>query len=268
MYTLKQKVGKKQKDNTVYDYVFRDFSAFYEVADLLTYALGRRVVIRVDTDDITATQQFIKNSERYSALDVYVYMPAEAIEYITMRDASVNVASTVRMITVFEELIQQRGILFGKGVIYQLYNSIPHDIDAMEQALDSIVKEFGTDRAITTKDISQIFILNNLVYPRTVLLSFLWNDRWRWSKFDKCIKAVGNDVLVGALVKNVKEFVEAKKAYYKTGQASQLIRSIDTDNLMRMYRVLVSERGRFGDAYLLLKLYERGESTYAILHKE
>lgn len=96
------------------------------------------------------------------------------------------------------------------------------------------------------------------MYPRTVLLSYLELDRYRTQKLEKCQKEMNNEVIIGAMVNNIKKFVKEKNIYFKTGKCSNLIKSINTDNLNIMYRVLVVERNGLNDINILLSLYERG----------
>lgn len=264
MYAIIQKKGRDNTDFN-YDYIFKDFKQFYEIADTLTYSIFGRYKIKIVTEDIEEAVKFIKHEDKYQSLDIHIYMPEAAIDYIQQRDTKINIQGSMKDIDIFKELISNKNILFEKGVMYILYNSIPHNLDSMEKALNTIVFEFGVGVPVSEKMLNTLFVLNKMVYPRTVLISFIQMERYRWVKFEKSISAVGNQILLGAMIKNMKQFIRDKVVYYKTGRASSLIKSLNTNNLMLLYRVLVSERNGFNDAKLLLTLYERGISAHDIL---
>lgn len=264
MYAI---IEKKGRDNTDfnYDYIFKDFSQFYEIADTLTYSIFGRYKIKIITEDIEEVIRFIKYESRYQSLDIHIYMPEAAIDYIQQRDTKISIQGSIKDIDIFKGLISNKNILFEKGVMYTLYNSISHDLDSMEKALNTIVSEFGIGVPVSEKMLNTLFVLNKTVYPKTVLISFIQMERYRWIKFEKSISVVGNQVLLGAMIKNMKQFIKDKVIYYKTGRASSLTKSLNINNLMLLYRILVSERNGFNDAKLLLTLYERGISAYDIL---
>lgn len=264
MYTIIQKKGRDSTDFR-YDYIFKDFAQFYEIANTLTYSIFGRYTIKIVTDVIEDVIVFIKNSEKYMFLDISIYMPEAAIDYIQQYDTKINVQGSVRDIDAFKELISNKNILFEKGVMYTLYNSIQHDSESMEKALNLIVSEIGLGVPISEKILSTLFLLNKVVYPKTVLISFIQMNRYRWAKFEKSISTVGNRVLLAAMIKNIKQFINDKVVYYKTGKVSTFTKNLNTDNLMLLYRVLVSERENVNDARLLLTLYERSLSPYDIL---
>ena len=99
-------------------------------------------------------------------------------------------------------------------------------------------------------------------------MEYLWLRRYREYKLMKCLAQVGNNVVVGAFIKNVKTFIKEKENYIKTGQSSNLIKSIDTDRLCLMYRVFVLDKNGISDATILLKLYERGLTSYDFIYRE
>lgn len=266
MYTLIE--ARKKLPPKDFDYVFKNYKDFYNIADMISYSIHGRYLIAIKTEDIHATEEFIVKENKYSALNVEIYMPAAAIDYLTQRKPDLPVQGAVSMFSVFKDLIAERGILFDKKVILTLYSSIQHDVPSMEAALSEIEMEYGKDVLITEKMLESLFILNKLVYPRTVLLSYLKMERWRENKLNKSIEQFGDDVVLWAMRKNVKKILEDKVAYFKTGQANWVTKSVNTGNLMLMYRVLVSERCNVTDITLLLSLYERGLSVYDIIRKE
>lgn len=250
-----------------FDYMFRDFMKFYEVADLITYPLSGRYTIRVDSDSVKDILDFIMNEERYRVLDVHIYAPQPVVDYICQRRADINYRDSVKPIDVFKELASERRLLFGKGTLYTLYGSIRHETEEMAAALDLLVQEYGGECEITEEMLEKHFLVNKLIYPRDVVNAFLWGDRWRWNKLEKCVAALGNAVVKGAVVNNLKKLLKEKNAFFQTGRCSNYIRSLDTENIMKLYTVFVCNSCGFQDVYILFKLYERGLSIYDLLQR-
>lgn len=265
MYTILLKKGKQQSDITGFDYAFKKFELFYTIVENLNVKLNGRYKIKVDDDNIEQVLKFIDRESEFSNLSVFIYLPETSLEYVQKARPSANFQGVVKMIDIFKTLVKEYGLLFAKGVMYTLYNSIPHEIVDMEEAVKTLQKEYGTGVEITEQMVSKHFIINKVIYPRTVLLSYLSMNRWRQSKLCKSVEMLGNDLVLGAMVKNVKQFMEDKVTYYKTGRTTPLVRSIDTQNLQQMYRILVTERYGINDVFLLMNMYERGLSFYDLV---
>lgn len=265
MYTLiptKKSVVIKDQD-----YIFNSFSAFYEVCDLLTVSIFGRYRIAVKTEVIKDIQEFIKVNTAYDHLIISIYTSKAAIDYISAYNPNVNIQDNVSFYEQFKDMISDRNILLEKKAMNILYSSVEHDIIAMETVLDNIVKEFGIDQIITEKMLSTIVILNKIVYPRTVLLAYLRLERYRDVKLKKSIEDLGNDVVLGAMRKNIKALIKEKTVYLRTGQGSWLIKELNTTNLVLMYRALIVECGEISDVQILLNLYEGGKTIYDYLQQ-
>lgn len=265
MYTLVVKRGKSR--DTGFDYTFKDFKTFYTVADQVTYPLKGRYKIKVDTENVKEINEFIKNEAQYSTLDTYLYVPEATAEYITQFNTKVNIMQSQRMIDVFMEMVSERNMLFEKGAVYALYNSIPHNTEDMEAALN-LIMEAANGQIISERLLSKYFVLNNTVYPKSVLTAFIYMDRYRWSKLNKSVEQLGKEIVLGSMVKNIKSILKEKYEYFSTGVASPYIKSLNTANVLLLYRVLVTERHGLNDISILLGLYERGLSTHDLLHDE
>ncbi len=257
--------SKSGKVNVDFHYIFKDFTKFHEVMDLVTYPISGRYVVRVDSDEVVEIMKFIESAGQYEMFDTYIFAPAATVEYIAQRKTDVALQETVKMIDVFRNLISKYGLLFGKGVVYTLYNSVVHEPAEMEEALGLLLQEYGQNTVITEQMVAKHFLVNKLVYPRDVLNAFIWGDRWRWSKLEKCVAAMGNAVVKGAIVNNLKSIVKGKNSFFTTGKCSKYIRSLDTELVMRLYCVFVTGASRFQDVYILFWLYERGLTIYDLL---
>lgn len=263
MYTIVQTKGKTKVEG--HDYVFKDFKTFYDLASTLTVPLiENRYSIAIKTDNTNDIKEFIKNEDKYSSLMVYIYTPESVVDYLSLYNTGINIQDTVSTFDTFKELVKSKNLLFDKYVMQSLYSSIDHDYNSMDEATTKVLNEYGPQVTISEKMLASIFVLNKVTYPRSVLVAYINMDRNRQSKLNRCLQDVGNDVALGAIVKNIKAFVEQKVEYFKTGKGSNFIKSLNTNNLNQLYRIFVVERNGLNDVCILFSLYEIGISSYEL----
>lgn len=258
---------KKTKIPEDLDFIFNDFKAFYEVTATLTVKFDGRFRIGVKTEIYEDIMKFINKADSYQHLSVFIYTSAELVDYISMYNIGLPVQSQIAPIDTLKEVISRESVLLDKGVIYLLYNAIEHDPDSIEDAVQLLLKEFGKQTLITEKMLSTVLVINKIVYPRQVLLAYLWMDRYRNSKLRKSIDYFGKDVVLGAMIKNLKSLLEEKARLYKTGIGSNLIKSISSRNLSLLYQLLVLNRQGVADVEILLNMYEKGLNSYDFIKK-
>lgn len=245
-----------------HDFMFTDFTSFYKTANTLTFKLTGRWTIGIKTDAVQDVKDFLNIEEKYQHLSITIYMSEKQVDYLTMYDQHVNTSARVKPFEIFKGMCSNRNLLFAKNVDLLVYRSIEHDVDSMENAVNLMYQKFGSYSVIDEKRVSEYFIINNVVYPRTVVLQYLWLSRWRGKNLQRCINTFGNDIMLYSCIKNIKKLFEEKCIYFKTGNATKLIKSVDTKRLNLMYRVFIAERVNFSDVAILLSLYERGLSCY------
>lgn len=266
MYTIV--VAKKKTKMEGHDYTFKDFSSFYELADVITFPLIGRYSVGIQSDVAKDIQDFIKVQSKYAALIITIYAQESIVDYLSLYDTSLPIKGIVSPYDTFKELVSNKSILFGRGVMQLMYSSIEHSFSEMDEALNKVLIEYGAQVLITEEMLSSLFILNETVYPRSVLISFINMAGNRHVKLNKCLEDVGNDVALGAIIKNLKAFVKDKTEYFKTGKGTPLIKSLNTNNLNQLYRILILERNGLNDVCLLLSLYERGLSSNDIVQRQ
>lgn len=254
----------KKADLSGYDYVFKKFDEMYRTIDYLYLPLVGVYKVAIITTDTKAVNDFISNEDKYKHINVHFLMEEQAIQVIENSNPEANFEDTVNSYSIFNDMITSRKLLFDKYMIYKLYRSIDHDTASMMNALDKIVDTYKVGELLTEEKLSKIFVLNDIVYPSQVLLKFINMDNNRWSLFRKCIMQIDNDVLVGSVVKELRKLVSAKAAYFRSGDAPDRIKQLNTQNLMMAYRVFISGRTSINDAYLLFKFYESGVSAVDI----
>lgn len=249
---------KKTTAKGMHDYMFKDFSSFYKVADVITVPLKGQYSIGITTEDADAVREFLKSADRYGHLMISIYMPESVVEHMSLYNTRLNVAERVKPFDIMVKLVSGRQLLLDKGVIYTLYNTVGHSEEEMTNAVELLYRKYGPQNKISENMLAEDFVINKITYPRSVLLAYLWLDRWRKTKLKKCIADVGNDVALASCIKRIKELQAGKADYFRTGCASNLIKSLDTFRITLMYRVLVTDRENMRDLTLLMEMYERG----------
>lgn len=251
---------KRSKSATLpkFSYTFGKFSDFYDVAGLLEVPLFDTYYIRVKSDSYNDILQFIQMSENYPTLVVYIEVSETLLDYICLQKPGVSLLESKSNYEIFCDLVSKYNVLFAKGCIKTMYFSIGHDYADMNEALELLTKTYPNVSPITEKEISELFIVDKLIYPRSVTILYLRMDRGRKGNLRKCIDYFGNDLVLYAMRKNVITFLKEKIKYLKTGKGSGLIKTIPTNNLIRLYNALCLNRKGFKDITLILSLYEKG----------
>ena len=250
-----------------FHYRFNDFSELYELANVTQVSIFGAYYINIKSDDYKAIVNFIDVADSYSAMFIYVEVNESLLEYIRLTKPNVQLLQGASNYEVFKELISKYEILFAKGCIDTMYFAIGHEYEEMEEALILLRQTYPNVSPITDKEISSLFVVDNLIYPRSVLIMFLRLDRGRWRNLDKCVDHFGNDLVMFSMRKTVRKFFTEKLAYLKSGVGRGLIKTIPIHNIILMLRVLDYERMGFKEIKSLMEMYEKGDSVYDFVHE-
>lgn len=265
MYYLYKK--SKSTELPEFQYIFKKFDDFYEVAKLLEVPLIGAYYINIKTDSYKDIMSFINTSESYSTLVVYIEVSESLLNYITLQKPTVKLLESKSNYEVFKELISKYGILFNKNCIRTMYFAIGHSYADMDEALELLQRTFPDVSPITENEISKLFIVDNVTYPRNVCIMFLRLDRGRYSNLRKCIDYFGNDLVLYSMRNTAKKFLQEKLIYLKTGKGSKLISMISYLNIVKLCNALDYNRCRFMDITTILTLYEQGVTINDTLQK-
>lgn len=265
MYYLYKKDKKTELPS--FTYTFKGFDEFYEIASLLREPFVGHYYIRVKTDSYEEVMSFLKVESSYPLLTVYVEVSEPLLDYILLRRPEAKVLSSKSNYDVFKELVSRYNILFDKGCLDVMYRAIGHSYTEMAEALELVLNAYPDEVMIKREHLSKLFILENIVYPRMVCVSYLKMDRWRKSKLKKCLEYFGNDLVLYSMRKTVRQLLKDKTLYYKTGKGSPTVKSVPMENLVKLSYALDFNRGNFKDVLTILNLYEKGEYVYDTLQK-
>lgn len=254
---------KKTRNLTLpkFAYSFKNFTEFYEVAPILEVPLIDTYNVRVKSDDYKEIVKFIDIASNYGLLQVYIEVSESLLEYIQLAKPRASLISEATAYDIYKELVGKYGILFEHKCLDVLYYAIDHTYEDMEDAMLLIKQTYG-NTLITREKIERLFLVDDKVYPRSVLIGYLRFDRGFESRLDRCLNQFGNDIVYYSMRKTARKLLEDKINYMKTGKGSYLIKTIPTNNLINMVRCLDYENNKFKDVRTILHLYQRGESIY------
>lgn len=256
MYYLYKK--SKSTELPEFQYIFKKFEDFYEIAKLLEVPLIGAYYIKIKTDSYKDIMNFIDCADTYSTLVIYIEVSESLLNYITLQKPTVQLLESKSNYEVFKELVSKYGILFKKNCLRTMYFAIGHSYAEMDEALELLQRTFPDVSPITENEISRLFVVDNTIYPRSVCIMFIRLDRGRYSNLNKCIEYFGNDMVLYSMRKTARKFLEEKINYLKTGRGSKLIALLPYLNIVRLCNALDYSRGRFMDIRTILTLYEEG----------
>jgi hypothetical protein len=252
---------KVKEDRTVIDYDYI-LSSFIELEDLMKiiykpilgiYKIGLHLI------EMSDIKSLLNNRSRYNHIDVHLLLSEATYKRVSLAMPNLVQDQKKGMWDYLAEGISERNLLISKKVVSLIYSSVGKSYEEIEDLLDLLSKSFGPFMQITEKDLSKHLVLNTIVYPRTVLISYINLTRWRKSQLTKCLKDISPEIVTAAMIKNIKKLHEEKSKYLKSGLGSKFIRELNTRNLNLMYYTLVAHKSRYlNDIVLLLETYERG----------
>ena len=250
-----------------FKYIFNKFEDFYSIADLLEVPLVGNYYINIKSDSYKDIINFLNVSESYETLIIYIEVSSSLLDYICLQRPNVCLIESKTNYEIFKELVSKYNVLFKQYAMRTMYFAIEHDYASMDEALQLLVHTFPDVREIGENEISQLFVIDKLVFPRNVLIADVRMMPGRKTQREKCINHFGNDMVMWSMRKAIRSLLDDKIKYLKTGQGSGLMKYLPMDNLIRMANVLDYNRCNFMDIRTLLRLYEEGETINDYLQK-
>lgn len=251
----------KKTDLSSYDYVFKSFDEFYDISYYIKYPLFGVYSIAIITNKINDMIRFIDNEDSYFHFDITIMMEEAQIQKVAVVRPDVKLESVAGAYDTWKRMASERELLFDEYMTYKLYASIEHDTASMIEALDLVKNEYPNGELITKDRLSKLFVLDETIYPRQVLLKFLNMERSRWKLLRMCQEQMDNGVIVGATVNNIRKLIESKAIYFRTGITQEYIKRINTQNLIIAEKVFCTNRYGLDEPFILYKLYENGLSV-------
>ena len=258
MYYVYSRSGKLTLPK--FNYNLNSFESFYELSGVLTKPLVGRYIIRIQTKDVDGIIQFVRVSENFKTLDIYIEVDADILNYVNLHVPNISKLDSKNNYEIWTDLISEFGILFQTGCAKRLFYAIPKDYDSMREALILIKSEYPNQEVLQT-DIEKLFMLENITYPRQACIQYLIMARHRRKTLERVLTIFGNDLTYYSIRKHARQFLKDKISYLKTGNGNDLIKKIPVYNIVRLLSVLeYNNSKKFKDISVLLALYERGEN--------
>ena len=258
--------SKKQENivPTSIDYEFNKFEEFYAIEPILTNKLFGTYTIKITSESFDDIKAFIEQSDNYTRLVVYINTTEEIIGRVTLSNDNVTLLNNKSSMKLWEELIIKYDIYFERGVAKKLFWNMDKTEAAMSTAILDLKEVYG-NKVISYDDVLKVLSIEDIVYPKSVMYSYLMRDRFRDSKLKKSIEVLGNDIVFYSIRKNIKKIYEQKCNYYRTGIGSDFIKKIPFKNIIKLYYTFVTLPRGFKDISIILKLYEKGEYIHDYL---
>ena len=238
---------------------FGNFLKLNKVLPFLSYHIeGRPMRVNITCKRLVEAQELRRLYSAKEDLDITVLVSENMFDKL-----SLLYPEEVKRLSKFDmlqDMIESRKMRFANKCISVLYNAIDDKTkDGFSKALDKLQCNFEPFHEISKSDIGQFFYVQDVVFPRQVLVAFLTMRRNRWTLLKLCEKSYPSSLVYYAMRENLDKIIETKGKYYETGQKDYLSAIIPANNIARM-------RMMFGlkvtDPYILLKLYEGGITLY------
>lgn len=265
MYYLYKK--SKQVQLPHFHYRFKRFDEFYDLANRMKISIFGVLYINIVSDAYEDIVNFIEVSEQYNGMIIYIEVNEALLGYIKLAKPYTSMLSGQSNYEVYKTLVNKYSILFDKGVMDKVYFSIGHSYEEMDEAMLLIKDSYPNEVMITLEMATKIFVIEDLIYPRSVLISYLRLDRGRRNNLDKCVEYFGNDLVLYSMRKTTRKFLKEKISYLKSGKGSYLIKTIPVCNLTLMTDVLDYNRHGFKEIKTIMALYEKGETINDFVHE-
>lgn len=267
MYYLYKKSKRVQLPE--FHYRFKNFDELYDLLKYIRVSITGAYYINIISDKYEDVIQFIDSSDSYKDVFVYIEVNEALFNYIRLAKPSVSILGTMSNFDMFRELISKHAILFDKGIPEKVYFSIGHSYEEMDEAL-MLVKDTYPDsnKVVTLSDVEKLFVIDNIVYPRSVLIMYLRMERGRERNLNKCLEYFGNNLVLYSMRKNARNLLKEKIAYLKSGNGSYLIKTVPTENLVKILKALDYDRMGFTEIKTIMNMYEKGVSVYDFVFNE
>lgn len=248
------------------DYTLKSMEEFYNLSKVLTHKLTGPYVICIKESNYKDIEMFIKSADNYKHLIIYIEVTQEALEYLQARNPDSQLLDSENIYETWTGLIQRYNLVLAKGCSKALFYSIKHEYDIMSEVILELKQAYG-DKEIDMNMIQKVIAIDTLVYPRSVLISYIRMDRSRHTKLKLCMDNFNKGIIYNSMRKNCIELVKQKNVYYKTGKGTDLIKSLPYDNLIKLYYMFITNPRNIIEPEIILKLYERGEYLDDYLQK-
>ena len=240
------------------DYYFTTFNDFYNISSLLTRKITGEYIINITSNKSADVIEFINNPDVHKHVIVYISLDSSLLSYILSIKPGANTLTSVDPYTIWTDAIQKMNLHFDSGCVKKLYWNVKHDYGIMLDALTQLKEAYGT-QIIKMDMISKVIPIDEIVYPRSVMYSYIKLDRYRNTKLKKSLDVFGNDIVFYSMRKNIDKIIDQKIEYYKSGLGTEFLKSLPFENMLKLKYAFISAPRSFNDITVLLKLYEKGE---------
>lgn len=250
---------KEDKITRYYDYVLSNVEDFNDLMKIIYVPIIGRYKIGLTLTDINEIKSILYNSERYSHIDIYITLNEVVYKKLILAVPTLVSDAKPSILEYLKQGISKRNLIIKENVVYVIYQSVGKSYEEVDDILDLLVRVFGPFVEITKDGLSRHIVINNIVYPRSVLVNYINLTRYRKSLLERCLKDISPDIVIASMVKQVKKLHEDKCKYLASGLGTDFIKNLNTRNLnMMYYHLVVNKPYHLNDISVILEIYERG----------
>lgn len=251
---------KEDSENTEYDYSVKSIDELTILLhNIYKPILSPSYKISLSLSALADIKFILNNQQRYDHIELYLILTEGTFRYISLAMPGVVKSVNKTSYDYFIDGIAKRHLIIRKNDLNILYHSIIHSYEEIDYILDLLYNKFGSFTEISKNDMSKYIVLNDIVYPRQVLIAYINLYRFRSSMLYRCLNCMNENIVMASMVKALKQFHTKKCEYLKTGLCSNFIKTLNTRNLNYLYYLFIVKKPyHFNDVTVLLSLYERG----------
>ena len=256
MLNIKVKDDKSIKD---YDYYISSLTDLEDLMKVIYKPIIGSYTILLELKDLNYIKNVLNSKERYNHLNLILIVSDHMLKKIKLSMPDIIKSEDKSIFEYLQEGITKRNLLINKKVLYMIYSSVGKSYEEIDEVLDLLYSNFGSYMSISPKDLSQYIVINNITYPRSVLIDYINLNRYRKQRLQKCLNDISKEIVLASMVKNIKKLHEQKAKYLSTGIGNKFIRNLNTRNLNLLYNILVCSKPYYLNSIeVLLEIYERG----------
>lgn len=248
------------------DYVFETYEDFVELSGALTTSLFGNYKMEIININAKELLELSRNENSYPYFNVYVPVDSAVVKELRLIAPALKLMDQTDFYSIWLEQISKYQLNLTPDAVHKLYWAIPRNITSIIDCAIVLEDKYHQEK-INYQMAKKALGLEDRIFSKMLCVYFIRQDRYRWQKLDTAIKQTGEQRLFYSMRKNLDYLLEEKFKHIKQGTGSDLIKTLPLDNMLRLKYAFTQYEGKTKSIYLLLNLYEKGE-TYDSLYRE
>ncbi len=260
-------IVKEEKKVITYDYITKSLDELNNLLKILYKPILGVYSIVIECNDLVEPKFILNNKNKYNHINLKILLSPNKYKKLCLAMPNQIEEVNITLFQYLKEGIQNKNLIIKPNLVSLIYKSINKSKEEIDYVLDKLYEEYGSYVYITEKDLSNVIVLNKIVYPRTVLIDYINLNRYRKENIEKCISTINQDIILGSMIKNIKKLRKDKYKYLSSGIGDKFIKTLNTRNMnLLYYTLMLCVDKNVKDVIVILELYERGLNLNDFLH--